>query len=348
MVALNSDFAASRPEADVKNRVGRFFSLAAESVGEDRRSVRMNAGEKRIYRHDFASVDTEFEYGPFGELIRATGAKKDAFNFRFSTKYEDAETGLLYYGYRYYNAATGRWLSRDPIEELGGLNLYAFVYNNGINSVDVLGNIKLEFNAFIPGSLGARVNGVSGTWIPEPDPTSTWYFGTDNRSFGGGSSRVKSVSRDIKESEIGKLEGKNGIFTTSAGISKRIRKAPLLGNINSQNPIIESQSKKAATKQTVTIKDIDACTSKITVKASGSYPFIDVAPDINYKVTFTLKKAGNGQIEVTVEGSHNQFPAYESLIDGSNIYQYMTSGSGPNLWNLGVASDSFKVGPKKY
>jgi RHS repeat-associated protein len=35
--------------------------------------------------------------------------------FRFSTKYQDDETDLLYYGYRYYNAGTGRWLSRDPI-----------------------------------------------------------------------------------------------------------------------------------------------------------------------------------------------------------------------------------------
>ena len=101
MVALNSDFAASKPDIAPKNRVGRFFSLAAETVGEDRRSSRNSAEEKRVYRYDTTSVDTEFEYGAFGELIRATGEKKDGFNFRFSTKYEDAETGLLYYGYRY-------------------------------------------------------------------------------------------------------------------------------------------------------------------------------------------------------------------------------------------------------
>jgi RHS repeat-associated protein len=37
--------------------------------------------------------------------------------FRFSTKYQDDETDLLYYGYRYYNSNTGRWLSRDPLGE---------------------------------------------------------------------------------------------------------------------------------------------------------------------------------------------------------------------------------------
>jgi RHS repeat-associated protein len=59
--------------------------------------------------------------------------------FRFSTKYTDNETGLLYYGYRYYQPQTGRWLSRDPIEEQGGANLYGFVFNNPIHLVDSLG-----------------------------------------------------------------------------------------------------------------------------------------------------------------------------------------------------------------
>lgn len=39
----------------------------------------------------------------------------------------------------YYNPATGRWLSRDPVEEQGGLNLYGFVGNNAINQTDYLG-----------------------------------------------------------------------------------------------------------------------------------------------------------------------------------------------------------------
>jgi RHS repeat-associated protein len=55
--------------------------------------------------------------GPFGEVIRATGPMAKANPFRFSTKYQDDETDLLYYGYRYYNASAGRWTSRDPIGE---------------------------------------------------------------------------------------------------------------------------------------------------------------------------------------------------------------------------------------
>jgi RHS repeat-associated protein len=57
--------------------------------------------------------------GPFGELITATGPMAIANPFRFSTKYQDDETDLLYYGYRYLSTSAGRWLSFDPIEELG-------------------------------------------------------------------------------------------------------------------------------------------------------------------------------------------------------------------------------------
>jgi RHS repeat-associated protein len=60
---------------------------------------------------------SESRYGPCGELLRVTGPMARANPFRFSTKHQDHETDLLYHRYRYYNASTGRWLSRDPIAE---------------------------------------------------------------------------------------------------------------------------------------------------------------------------------------------------------------------------------------
>jgi uncharacterized protein RhaS with RHS repeats len=47
--------------------------------------------------------------------------------------------GVTYYSYRWYDPLTGRWPSRDPIEEEGGINLYGFVRNDGVNRVDLLG-----------------------------------------------------------------------------------------------------------------------------------------------------------------------------------------------------------------
>ncbi|MDD4406126.1 MAG: RHS repeat-associated core domain-containing protein, partial [Parabacteroides sp.] len=84
-------------------------------------------------------ISAKYEYGPFGEVFCAVGDMARVNPFQFSTKYTDFETDLVYYGYRYYSPALGRWLSRDPIEEQGGLNLYGFVGNDPVNRWDVLG-----------------------------------------------------------------------------------------------------------------------------------------------------------------------------------------------------------------
>jgi RHS repeat-associated protein len=63
----------------------------------------------------------KYEYSPFGELIRSSGAAADKNQIGFSTKYADRETGWGYFGARYL--ADGRWTSRDPLGEGGGNNL---------------------------------------------------------------------------------------------------------------------------------------------------------------------------------------------------------------------------------
>jgi RHS repeat-associated protein len=79
-----------------------------------------------------------YEYDPYGNTTPASFSTV-ANPFQFSTKYFDAETGLNYYGYRYYSPNLGRWISRDPSEEQGGLNVYSFVGNEAIGHQDDLG-----------------------------------------------------------------------------------------------------------------------------------------------------------------------------------------------------------------
>ena len=85
------------------------------------------------------ALDAQYDYSPFGETIRASGPLAKANPFRFSTKYTDDETGLLYYGFRFYAPQLGRWVNRDPIQEQGGRNLYGFISNESINHLDKLG-----------------------------------------------------------------------------------------------------------------------------------------------------------------------------------------------------------------
>ena len=81
----------------------------------------------------------EYTYDSQGRRIRSEGTHAETFPHRFSTKYEEAESGFLYYGFRYYDPETGRWPNRDPIGEWSGWNLYGFVGNDGVNACDYLG-----------------------------------------------------------------------------------------------------------------------------------------------------------------------------------------------------------------
>ena len=91
------------------------------------------------------AVVAHYEYDPFGTTLTASGTDANANPFRFSTKYTDDETTLVYYGYRFYSPTLGRWLTRDPIEEAGGFNIYAIGKNNVINEYDLLGLIFSKF-----------------------------------------------------------------------------------------------------------------------------------------------------------------------------------------------------------
>ena len=96
------------------------------------------------YTDAAGNVVASYTYGAFGNTLSAIGALADVFHFRFSTKYYDAETGLYYYGYRFYSPLLMRWLNRDLIEEKGGQNLYGFCGNNAICRYDKYGNAHFE------------------------------------------------------------------------------------------------------------------------------------------------------------------------------------------------------------
>lgn len=97
-----------------------------------------NGNVTEIFDHSGA-IAAHYQYDPFGNTIASIGSYADTNKFRFSTKYWDEESELYYYGYRYYDPATGRWSNRDPIQEQGGLNLYAMVQNNPLDYWDYLG-----------------------------------------------------------------------------------------------------------------------------------------------------------------------------------------------------------------
>jgi RHS repeat-associated protein len=99
-------------------------------------------GNGNVWNLVSASTGTEtarYEYGPFGEPLRMTGAAAGLNPFRFSTKRTEDGTGLVLYEYRAYSPALGRWLSSDPIGEWSDRNLYGPVNNAPVDGHDLLG-----------------------------------------------------------------------------------------------------------------------------------------------------------------------------------------------------------------
>jgi RHS repeat-associated protein len=84
-------------------------------------------------------ITPPYSFSPYGQTLTSIGSYASANPFRFSTKYSDSDMELIYFGYRYYRPDIGQWLSRDIAGELGGENLFLFVYNRPIDFIDTNG-----------------------------------------------------------------------------------------------------------------------------------------------------------------------------------------------------------------
>ena len=104
-----------------------------------------NNGNVTRYLNVNGGTFARYSYDAFGRLIARAGRRASFFRHRFSTKYFDTETGLYYYGYRFYHPGLMRWLNRDPIGEEGGANLLIFCNNSLMASYDLYGCFAVEY-----------------------------------------------------------------------------------------------------------------------------------------------------------------------------------------------------------
>jgi RHS repeat-associated protein len=105
------------------------------------------------------TLSARYEYSPFGELLRSTGPLARVNPFRWSTKFTDEESGLVYYGFRYYSPTLGKWIGRDPLQEVAGLNLYLFCRNGPINIFDTDGRTDM-ISTVSSGGIASTVAGM--------------------------------------------------------------------------------------------------------------------------------------------------------------------------------------------
>ena len=113
------------------------------------------------------AVRARYAYSAFGETTSQSCDMAGAFTHRFSTKPFDTETGVSKYQLRDYLPGLGRWASRDPIGEKGGLMLYSFLFNTAGNKIDILGLAIKQAASWGPIGAGMYFPGYTFSVIEE-------------------------------------------------------------------------------------------------------------------------------------------------------------------------------------
>src|SRR5262249_39928283 len=90
-----------------------------------------------IYTNQICAA--KYLYDPFGNSLSATGPLAFANRYRFSSKPIHEISGLYDFLHRWYMPNLQRWVNRDPIGEMGGLNLYSYLANDPLDKSDAFG-----------------------------------------------------------------------------------------------------------------------------------------------------------------------------------------------------------------
>jgi RHS repeat-associated protein len=134
---------------DAKRRVAQIDRLTVDTRGRDpgpaqrvRYPLDNHLQSTLIELDESAQVVSLEEFYPYGGTAYLVGTDRlgaEAKRYRHAGKERDDETGLYYYGARYYASWLGRWISADAVDAAGGDNLYTFVSGNPIGVVDPQG-----------------------------------------------------------------------------------------------------------------------------------------------------------------------------------------------------------------
>ena len=121
------------------NEIGS--AIALELLGEVYAPITDHIGNiVGIVKAKEGTIFETYRYSPFGEeyIFNANGdeIENPLSPWRYASKRKDNETGLIYYGHRYYDSVACRWLTTDPAGFVDGMNLYSFNFNNPLRYID--------------------------------------------------------------------------------------------------------------------------------------------------------------------------------------------------------------------
>jgi len=130
------------------NASGALVARYAQGLNIDQPLATLRSGTTSYYQADgldsitslsntAGAIAGNYTYDSFGNLVATSGSIVN--NFRYTGREFDTETNLYYYRVRYYDPATGRFLSGDPLGFFPGVNFYAYANNSPISLFDPWG-----------------------------------------------------------------------------------------------------------------------------------------------------------------------------------------------------------------
>jgi RHS repeat-associated protein len=153
-------------ERDASNAVTkRFYPLGQQISATSYYYTRDHLGSIREMTDGSGTIQARYDYDLYGRVTKVSGSLDS--DFQYAGYYQHSPSGLNLTKYRAYSADLGRWQSRDPIGEAGGINVYAYVGNNPISYIDPWGLIivtasefaqpgELQYSAYGPYNYGPR------------------------------------------------------------------------------------------------------------------------------------------------------------------------------------------------
>jgi RHS repeat-associated protein len=153
----------------------RFYNQGfVDSDGTALFYTRDHLGSIRELTDGTQAIRARYDYDPWGRPTQLQGDRQAP--FQYAGYFWHAASDLDLARYRAYDPNLGRWISRDPIQERAGLNLYGFVRNNPIGAVDRLGlcDVGTSGTGFGPGS-GTGPDGSNGNGGQSDIPSPTYF-----------------------------------------------------------------------------------------------------------------------------------------------------------------------------
>ena len=173
-------------------------------------------GSPRVIADEQGNAVRRIEYDAYGNVIADTNPDLEI-PFGFAGGLKDEHTGLIRFGYRDYDPATGRWTAPDPIGFAGGdPNLYGYVLGDPVNWVDPHGLESVysqgEKGLFVQGQVTGGTGRFGGKLSVTISDTGITLTGGAGPGIGIGATLVGGI-----QTHQGNTDGISGFVSGSAG-----------------------------------------------------------------------------------------------------------------------------------